>query len=597
MNNHNRLTTIILFLMVGSCFNSTLAEEVAVEAETSVSDEGSVADAAGNEVAGGAAVLADAPAKTAGEKAAAMEDEASSTEVTIPAMGEAEQNEADVLVQQAVDRAKEALAAAEQQPSAPDSAVRINHVPEFIKTEIRDQVRADLRADVVQDVLTQAKNEQWGMPQALPSWVNKIKFKGDIRLREQGDFFADGNTQGTYHDISVINAAGGYVYAGPEKFTNITEDRLRMRTRARVQMDAKVTEGVKASVRLSTGNQKDPVSTNQTVGTYANRYQPVWDQVYVKYQGYDEDRYPYLTLFGGRIPNPWLSTDLVWDGDLAFEGVAATYRRNLRGTENLLDMSENDRTLFATVGIFPLQEVELSNSDKWLYGAQVGTEIQFENQSSVKVGLAYYYYDNITGVRNKATDSTDFDYTAPQYMQKGNVLFNIRNSTDPDAQLWALAADYRELNLTAIYDIARYAPLHVVLTGDIVKNIGYNQNEIEKRAQGIVERSQGWSGEQSTNPRTLGYQLGVTVGWPRVTLRGNWNVSLFYKYLQRDAVLDAFTDSDFHLGGTDAKGWVMTGNYGLEENTWLSLRWITSESIDGAPMGVDTLQVYVNAKF
>ena len=31
-------------------------------------------------------------------------------------------------------------------------------------------------------------------------------------------------------------------------------------------------------------------------------------------------------------------------------------------------------------------------------------------------------------------------------------------------------------------------------------------------------------------------------------------------YAAADAVLDAFTDSDFHLGGTDAKGYYLGGN-------------------------------------
>jgi hypothetical protein len=138
-----------------------------------------------------------------------------------------------------------------------------------------------------------------------------------------------------------------------------------------------------------------------------------------------------------------------------------------------------------------------------------------------------------------------------------------------------------------------------VLAADIVKNVGYNRKDVEDISQGDVRRSQGWDDFEigSTKERTLGYQLGVTVGRPSVMTVGNWNASLFYKYLERDAVLDAFTDSDFHLGGTDAKGWVLAGNYGLASNAWMSVRWITTDSIDGALMGVDTMQVDINAKF
>jgi hypothetical protein len=62
-------------------------------------------------------------------------------------------------------------------------------------------------------------------------------------------------------------------------------------------------------------------------------------------------------------------------------------------------------------------------------------------------------------------------------------------------------------------------------------------------------------------------------------------------------VLDAFTDSDFHLGGTNAKGWVVGGNYGLMKNTWLTGRWLSSDVITGPKYGIDTLQVDINTRF
>jgi hypothetical protein len=94
-----------------------------------------------------------------------------------------------------------------------------------------------------------------------------------------------------------------------------------------------------------------------------------------------------------------------------------------------------------------------------------------------------------------------------------------------------------------------------------------------------------------------GYQLKVTVGWPSTLLRGNWQTFLAYRYLERDAVLDAFTDSDFHLGGTNAKGWLLGGAYGLTDNTYLSMRYMSADEISGPPLGIDVLQVDLNAKF
>jgi hypothetical protein len=79
--------------------------------------------------------------------------------------------------------------------------------------------------------------------------------------------------------------------------------------------------------------------------------------------------------------------------------------------------------------------------------------------------------------------------------------------------------------------------------------------------------------------------------------QGDWQMFLGYKHLERDAVLDAFTDSDFRLGGTNSKGFYIGGLYGVDRNSWLSAKWMSADAIDGKPFGVDVLQVDFNAKF
>ncbi len=485
-----------------------------------------------------------------------------------------------------VATAAETLARVEQEGlgSPGGKVVRVPYVPEFVKEDIRNQVRAELRSEVVEDVLQQAKNERWGLPDALPGWVNGIKFKGDVRLRAQSDLFAGKNITNSYPDFPAINDAGGVGPAGLDAFSNTTQDRYRGRARVRMQMDASVDTSLKASMRLTTGNLGDPVSTNQTLGESFNRYGVVLDRAFVRWNGVNLDDYPYLTVSGGRIPNPWLSSDLLWDSDLGFEGVALTYRHNLRGSDNLLDLTERDRTLFATVGVFPLEELELSSEDKWLFGAQLGTELIFDDQSQFSAGIAYYHYENIVGKRNSVGSSV-LDFTAPEVVQKGNTLFDISDPSNPNSQRFALVADYRLVNLHAAYDFAQLAPLHFVVTADVVKNIGFDKDDVERRAGVRVD------------DEVLGYQLGFTAGWPRVTKRRDWQVFGAYRYLERDAVLDAYTDSDFHLGGTDAKGWMLGGSYGLLDNTWVTLRWLSSDEIDGPPLGIDTIQVDLNTSF
>lgn len=523
---------------------------------------------------------------------------------------EAVETEADQMIDEVKTRLQQQTQEAEEKENALQPGdIRINYVPESIKNEIKQQLRGELRDVVLDDLLQQAKNERWGLPDAQPEWFSRIKFKGDFRLRGQGDMYSDSNVNpysknpgliGEYIDFLKANEKGGRFKTNlDDLYIDTWEDRQRLRIRGRIGIEAKVTTSTKAAFRIATGNTKDPVSTNQSLGQYGNRYSVVWDRAYLEYKGPLSAERQWLKLSGGRMPNPFFSTDLIWDSDLAFEGVAASFSINLRGSDSLLEITENDRNMFIILGAFPLQEVAFSSHDKWLFGAQLGGHWIFENQSSFKIGLAYYDYTNVQGKQNQFDDNEQ-DYTAPQYMQKGNLLFNIRrDTTDPTAELWALASDYNEVALTFAYDFASMAPIHVVLTGEMVQNIGYNKDDITRRTQGSqVFRSGGFTNSTDLfEKNTTAYKAEVTVGWPKVTLPGNWRFSLAYKRLEADAVLDAFTDSDFHLGGTDAEGWIAQYDHGIDENIWLTVRYLSANEITSLPFSVDTLQLDLNAKF
>lgn len=459
-------------------------------------------------------------------------------------------DKADVLLKSA---AAQQPADQQRQPEQNTEAnvVRVPYVPEKVKREIREDIR--------NEVLAQAKNERWGDPGALPEWVGRFKWSGDIRLRLQKDMFQKDNTSPANLALFGIN------------MNNTTEDRDRLRVRLRLDAGIKVADDWTAGLRLATGNTNDPVSTNQTLGTGFNKYAVTFDRAYIKY-----DPYRWLSASGGRMPNPWFSTDLVWDEDLNFEGLAAVLKPQL----------SDNWTGFITAGAFPVQEIESSDTvlakSKWLYGAQVGAEWVSTDMSKLKFGVGYYKYKNVTGQPNQISSSTAYNLTAPQNRQKGNSMFLIDN---PASSLYALAANFHELNLTGMYDWAVFDPVHVVVTGDYVKNVGFDRKEILRRTGLDIE------------PKTKGYQAKVLLGMPQIAKEGEWQVYAGYKHLERDAVLDAFTDSDFHLGGTDTKGYFIGGNYGIAKNAWIGLRYMSADQIDGPPLAIDVLQVDLNAKF
>jgi hypothetical protein len=146
-------------------------------------------------------------------------------------------------------------------------------------------------------------------------------------------------------------------------------------------------------------------------------------------------------------------------------------------------------------------------------------------------------------------------------------------------------------------DIAQFDPVHVLLTGDVVKNLGFNRDEIQTR-----------TGYSILDGHSSGYMGRIQVGAPRMNKRGDWNISMAYRYLGSDAVLDAFTNSDFGLGGTNSKGINLGMNYGVDKNTWLSARFMSSDLIDSmvpstsassfnTKFSVDLIQFDLNTRF
>lgn len=460
----------------------------------------------------------------------------------------------------------------------PSGTIRVPYIPAPVKEQLKKELEESLRKEVVEEVIRQARKERWGVPDAWPEWVQRLTFGGDIRLRAQDDGYADDNIPfGNYPDVQKTNEQRSV------QSLNTTEDRDRLRMRFRFGVQANIIrDQLDAGFRLATGSSSDPVSANQTLGNSNRPYSMFLDRAFLAWRS----RGNMWSAWGGRMPNPWFGSDLVWDEDLAFDGIALK-------VNPLRDLTESspDFDPFLTMGVFPLQEVELSQKDKWLYGAQAGFNARLGGSSKMVFAVAYYDYRNIEGERNSPGSSL-LDHTAPQFLQKGNTLFNIADPSSGQTLL-GLASDFNELNLTASIANYSFAPTHMILTLDYVKNQGFDEQEILQRTGG----SGALAPFGFLNDDVDASQIKLTVGRPVVERRGEWQVSFAHKKIGGNAVLDAFTDSDFHLGGTDAQGWILGGAYGLALNTWLAVRYISTDEIKGAPLGIDTLQIDLNAKF
>lgn len=483
---------------------------------------------------------------------------------------------ADALLKQAQAAKQKAQeeAASVAESAAPDApaaatqskAIRVQYVPEHVKNE--------MRAEIEQEVMKKL-NYKAGERLGIPEWIDRVEWTGALRLRYQEDMFNEFNTPPVFLRTSEVQ--------NMSSVNNTTEDRDRQRIRALFGANLKINEWLNGGIRFTTGMLQTPVTPNQTEGFSQGKFVFGLDRAFLEGKPYD-----WLTLTGGRFANPFFTgnptfnTDLLWDPDLAFDGFVARANPAIN----------NHWRVFSTVGAFPIEEIESSDTnkarDKWLYAAQGGIEWTASNDTKVKLGVAYYDFENIEGERNPVNDSLKYAGTAPLWRQKGNNTFSIdglNNNRCGDTGPCGLASKFQLINFTGEVDLATFDPVHVILHGAYVQNIGFDQQEILRRTGNLYKKE------------NEGYELSLMVGNPLIKKLHDWQVFGGYRRLERDAMIDGFTDSNFRLGGTDAKGFFVGGQYGLGKNAWLSSRYVSADEISGLPFSVDTFFLDFNGRF
>ena len=538
------------------------------------------------------------------------------------------QESANALLKEAEQEAAQARAAKSAAPAAPipiptarpeppapaPGVVRVPYVPQIVRNQIRDEVKAE--------VLKEAKAENWAQPNIFPDWVRRISWYGDFRGRDEFDLYGKNNIGSDgidgYINYAAFNA-NGPTDVNPNSilstipFLNTTANRYNLLSlRARFGFTAKVADGVQVGLRLATGNDNSPVSTTQLLGGGLDKKNIWLDQGFIALTPFPEN-----TITLGRMPDPFFHTDLLYDENLNFDGLAF----QAAGDSSWLD----GVGLFSTVGVFPIgyintnfpthSPIKSGDRTEFLAGAQVGADWREQNYDW-RFAVSVYRYFNEQGelsapcpVYLAATPSAaqcSTDDTVPPFVQKGNTLFLIR-SIIPDPsnptnyaqpEFAGLMFQYNELDATMSFDLKVSRKYDLILTGDYVRNIGFDGGDAYRyAAEGVYPIT-------NFNPITRVLQSGpnafngsIEFGEPEIHARWEWNIIGGYKYIQPDAVLDAFNDHDFHLGGTNAKGYYLKASLGIFDNTWLSARWFSADEVYGPPLAIDVMQLDLNARF
>ena len=510
----------------------------------------------------------------------------------------------------------EALAAAQARPAAAPVAlaqvqpgdVRVPYISQTVREQIRDEIKGQ--------VMAEAKAGGWAAPNEVPAWTKRIRVEGDVRARYESRYYDMANSN-IEIDWRSLNSGSGYDVNSNTNLAlpallNTREDRKHLlRARARLGILADISDSTQAGIRLASGNDDSPVSTTQTLGGGLGKKNIWLDQAWLSYQPAS-----WLKLTAGRFDNPFVSGDELFSSELNFDGIAAKVQQPVGASK--------DVTVFGTLGLIPLEyssdnapsrsQAKMSSENKWLLGAQVGASWKVNSDNQLRGALAYYNFRNISGEYSQpcalyaGADGCSTDWSRPSSMQKGNSLMLLRNialnpldpANTPQPQYVGLASKFRLANLNARWDSKVAGGTDLRVEGDYVRNMAYDKNEMWARAKGGIMNNFGGTGGVSQADFKSGgnaYMLQATLGKANTAARGDWNVLLGYKRIEPDALPDAYNDSTFHLGGTNARGYYLGGAYAIDRNTWFSGRWTSSREVFGSALSIDTLQIELNARF
>jgi hypothetical protein len=404
-----------------------------------------------------------------------------------------------------------------------------------------------VRADEISELRKQVEEQYNALRQVQTKLIEiesaQAKQGESVKKLESGGGFALPDSLKWAEKVSFY---GDFRYRHEQIDGESTDQRDRHRIRARLGLRGKIADEWSFDLRLASGSA-DPISTNQDLGGGFSS-KTVWlDSAFLTFKPQSIEG---LSVLAGKMANPFYTVggnQLMWDGDLNPEGMAVKYTAKLNDAD----------TFFANAGGMWVQRDSTSQTDISLWAIQGGLTHAFEDKSKLTGGLGYFKYGNIQDKR------AIYD-----------TAKNFGNSTYNDGAHKRYLYDYELVEAFGEY-ATRLGDVPVSFYGDYV-----------------VNTASGVSGD-------TGWLVGTT--YNKAGDPGTWQVGYEYRELERDAVLGAFTDSDFIGGGTHGKGHKFSFKYALAKNVSAGTTYFLNEhDADGGGKRDDKyrrLQLDVELKF
>ena len=329
-------------------------------------------------------------------------------------------------------------------------------------------------------------------------------------------------------------------------------DRHRFRYRVRPGIWATLRDNFEVGFRLTSGEPVDnfggdPISGNTTFQNNASKKFVYIDLAYASWTAVDNDVWS-SRLTVGKMENPWVFSDLVFDGDYTPEGFAQQFEFHL-----------NERhSLGLHLGEFVLDEIGGSSRDPWLLGGQFRFDSKWTPEIATSVGVGGLLITDEERLSEPPGGSSAVPNVNAGNTRSAGVLTENYNPMIADASFTYTLDSFWQYN----------APFPIRLVGEYMKNPGADDHN-------------------------EAYAIGVTFG--KSGKRGLWDISYRWKHLEADAWYEEMVDSDFgalsagasYRAGTNIKGHVIKGSYSPYNSVTLGVTYFLTERITGVAPEVD----------
>ncbi len=363
------------------------------------------------------------------------------------------------------------------------------------KGVLNDQEAEEIRADLIKDFGTSSAGKI-----NLSSALTELKISGDARVR--------------YEYRTGQNGA-----VAPATSTSNQQELNRYRYRLRLAIAGKFHDGWFFGTRLETGNSNR--STNVTAGDSGTAFGKNASDGITLGQAYMGRVVDDFTFTAGRMPNPLVTTSMVWDDDINPEALSEQWSHDAGKVTWMANLAQMLYQSPGGGGTNPIGTGP-STENQYLLAFQAGGKVKVSEGVTVQAMPTYYKY---TG-----NDTTATVLTTP-------------NSNN-----------LRTIGLSVIEVPVEVGFKVGALPAKVFGDFAYN-TDADTRAQA--------AGKPGFGNEDIGYQIGFGLGQAKV--KGDWEGKVFWQSVDAYAVDSNLVDSDLFDSRTNMEGVVLQYTYVLTD--------------------------------